>query len=63
MDKSDLQTLLRFALQNNVMNKSFIQVFKWYNIQNSLAYNQHNRKKDMIGNIIMLENAKNILIM
>lgn len=43
MDKSDLQTLLRFALQNNVMNKSFIQVFKWYNIQNSLACNQYNR--------------------
>ncbi len=43
MDKSDLQTLIRFALQNNVMNKSFIQVFKWYNIQNSLAYNQYNR--------------------
>lgn len=43
MDKSDLQTLLRFALQNNVMNKSFIQVFKWYNIQNSLTYNQYNR--------------------
>ena len=39
MDKSDLQTLLRFALQNNVMNKSFLQVFKWYNIQNSLVYN------------------------
>ena len=43
MDKSDLQTIIRFALQNNVMNKSFIQVFKWYNIQNSLAYNQYNR--------------------
>ena len=43
MDKSDLQTLLRFALQNNVINKSFIQVFKWYNIQNSLTYNQYNR--------------------
>ena len=43
MDKSDLQTLLRFALQNNVMNKSFLQVFKWYNIQNSLVYNQYNR--------------------
>ena len=43
MDKSDLQTLLRFALQNNVINKPFIQVFKWYNIQNSLAYNQYSR--------------------
>lgn len=43
MDKSDLQTLLRFALQNNVMNKSFLQVFKWYNIQNSLVYNQYNK--------------------
>ena len=43
MDKSDLQTLIRFALQNNIMNKSFLQVFKWHNIQNSLAYNQYNR--------------------
>lgn len=42
MDKSDLQTILRFALKNNLMGKSFIQVFKWYNIQNSLAYNQYN---------------------
>lgn len=43
MDKSDLQTLIRFALQNNIMNKSFLQVFKWHNIQNSLAYNQYNK--------------------
>ena len=42
MDKLDLQAMIRFALQNNMMNKSFIKVFKWYNIQNSLAYNEYN---------------------
>lgn len=41
MDKSDLQAMLRFACQNNMMNKPFLQVFKWYNIQNSLAYNEY----------------------
>lgn len=43
MDRSDLQAMLRFALQNNMMNKPFIKVFKWYNIQNSLAYNEHTK--------------------
>lgn len=41
MDRSDLQAMLRFASQNNMMNRPFIQVFKWYNIQYSLAYNEH----------------------
>lgn len=41
MDKSDLQAMLRFASQNNMMNRPFLQVFKWYNIQYSLAYNEH----------------------
>lgn len=43
MDKSDLQTIIRFAIKNNMMGKPFIKVFKWYNIQNSLAYNEYNR--------------------
>lgn len=43
MDKSDLQAMLRFACQNNMMNKPFLKVFKWYYIQNSLAYNEYNR--------------------
>lgn len=43
MDKTDLQAMLRFACQNNMMNKPFLKVFKWYNIQNSLAYNEYNR--------------------
>ena len=43
MDKSDLQAMIRFAYQNNMMNKPFIKVFKWYNIQNSLAYNEYNK--------------------
>lgn len=42
MDKSDLQAILIFARQNGVMHKPFIDVFKWYNIQNSLAYNEYN---------------------
>lgn len=42
MDKSDLQAIIIFARQNNMMNKSFLKVFKWYNIQNSLAYNEYN---------------------
>lgn len=41
MDRSDLQAMLRFASQNNMMNRPFIQVFKRYNIQYSLAYNEH----------------------
>lgn len=41
MDRSDLQAMLRFASQNNMMNRSFLQVFKWYNIQYSLAHNEH----------------------
>lgn len=41
MDRSDLQAMLRFAHQNDMMNKPFIKVFKWYNIQNSLAYNEN----------------------
>lgn len=36
MNKSDLQAIIRFAYQNNLMDKSFIKVFKWWNIQNSL---------------------------
>lgn len=31
MDKSDLQTMLRFASQNNAMHKPFLLVLKWYN--------------------------------
>jgi hypothetical protein len=41
MDRSELQAMLRFASQNNMMDRPFIQVFKWYNIQYSLAYNEH----------------------
>lgn len=41
MDKSDLQAILRYALQNNMMNRPFLLVFKWYNIQNSLAYSEY----------------------
>lgn len=41
MDKSDLQTIIRFAHKNNVMDKPFLLVFKWYTIQYSLAYNEH----------------------
>ena len=37
MDRSDLQAMLRFAHQNDLMNKPFTTVFKWYNIQNSLV--------------------------
>lgn len=40
MDRSDLKALLRYAHQNNMMNRPFIKVFKWYNIQNSLAYSE-----------------------
>ena len=42
MDRSDLQAMIRFAHQNDMMNKPFLKVFKWYNIQNSLAYNEYN---------------------
>lgn len=42
MDKADLQAILIFARQNDMMSKPFIKVFKWYNIQNSLAYNEYN---------------------
>jgi hypothetical protein len=31
MDKSDLQAILEFAAKNNIMDKPFITVFKWYN--------------------------------
>lgn len=41
MDKSDLQAIIRFARQNGMMNRPFLKVFKWYNIQNSLAYNEN----------------------
>lgn len=41
MDKSDLQAIIRFARQNNMMHRPFLKVFKWYNIQNSLAYNNN----------------------
>lgn len=40
MDRSDLQAMLRFASQNGMMHKPFLQVFKWYNIQYSLAYQE-----------------------
>lgn len=42
MDRSDLQAMIRFAYQNNLMDKPFIKVFKWWNIQNSWAYNEYN---------------------
>lgn len=42
MDKSDLQAMMRFALQNGMMNRPFLLVFKWYSIQNSLVYNEYN---------------------
>lgn len=41
MDKSDLQAIIRYARQNGMMHKPFLKVFKWYNIQNSLAYNNN----------------------
>lgn len=43
MDKSDLQAMIRFAIKNDIMDKPFTTVFKWYNISNSLAYNESNR--------------------
>lgn len=36
MDKSDLQAMLRFAVKNNMMDRPFLLVFKWYNIAYSL---------------------------
>lgn len=39
MDKSDLQAIMRFAYQNNMMNRPFLLVYKWYNIQNTLDNN------------------------
>lgn len=42
MDRSDLQAMLRFAIKNDIMNKPFTTVFKWYNISNSLVYNESN---------------------
>lgn len=39
MDKSDLQAMMRFALQNGMMNRPFLLVFKWYSIQNTLDHN------------------------
>lgn len=41
MDKSDLQAILIFARQNGMMNKSFLQVFKWFNIQYSLVNSEY----------------------
>lgn len=41
MDRSDLQAMIRFAIKNDIMNKPFTTVFKWYNISNSLTYNEH----------------------
>ncbi len=41
MDRYDLQAIIRYAHQNNMMNKPFLKVFKWYNIQNSLVYNSN----------------------
>lgn len=37
MDRSDLQAIIRFARRNNVMDRPFLMVYKWYNIANSLA--------------------------
>lgn len=39
MDKSDLQSIMRFAHQNNMMNRPFLLVYKWYSIQNTLDNN------------------------
>lgn len=38
MDRSDLQQIIRFAIKNDVMNRPFILVYKWYNIAYSTAY-------------------------
>lgn len=40
MDKSELQAIMRYAMQNKMMDRPFLLVFKWYNIQYSLAYNE-----------------------
>lgn len=37
MDKSDLQSMLRFAYQNHLMHKPFELVLKWYKEANSLV--------------------------
>lgn len=42
MDREDLQTILRFARQNKVMHLPFSVVLKWYNVTNSLKFNQYN---------------------
>lgn len=36
MDKSDLQAMIRFARRNQMMNRSFLLVFKWYKLSNIL---------------------------
>lgn len=42
MDRSELQAIIRFARRNNVMDRPFLMVYKWYNIANSLAYSEYN---------------------
>jgi hypothetical protein len=36
MDKSELETIIRFAHKNNIMNKPFVFVYKWYKLMNML---------------------------
>lgn len=38
MDRSDLQQIIQFAIKNDVMNRPFTLVYKWYNIAYSMAY-------------------------
>ena len=42
MDRSELQAIIRFARKNNVMDRPFLMVYKWYNIAYSLAYQEYN---------------------
>ena len=41
MDRTELQSIIRFALKNNMMHRPFLLVYKWYRISYSLAYNEH----------------------
>lgn len=36
MDRSDLQTIIRFAHMHHMMHKPFAFVYKWYLMANSL---------------------------
>lgn len=38
MDRSDLQQIIQFAIKNDVMNRPFTLVYKWYNIAYSMAH-------------------------